>query len=361
MPLFDKVIQESGEQSGDLQSILSRKIRDKKLQEMDDITIERQVQAEQTKTAEMAARQTEAEVRKTNAEISIADKFMPQGMWTLMAELLKDRNPNQPMTVQDMMAILDYAKSQQGDPGAPPQTPPDGMWGFLTAIMQNNISSNQSTSPVELVQLIQTISSMGRQQAAPESAGSELANMVNIFSTMKSLFAPAQSQVPSGTQISMPGGGTLSLDELLKFQDHSFNLEMKKVDHDEKVKNFQTAREVAPQLIPAITEVAQALRQSGKPEAKRERVQKKVEELPARQNNGGFQLVICPDCNFQFGVPAGLDLDKVDITCPVCAVTALNLRKGEVNDQKSLQNSSQEQVSGEEGANPAEHSDNSQS
>lgn len=345
MPLFEKVIAESVDQPGDLKDILGKKLRDKKLQEMDETTIERQVQAEQTKTAELAARQTEAEVRKTTAELSIADKVVPQGLWAVIAELLKDRNPNQPMTVQDMMKIMEFARSQQGEGAA--EGPPDGMWGFLTAIMTNMNSHNQTTTPLELIQLIQSVSSMGQpQQPQPQNPVDQMVTIAQAFATMKSIFSPPQQQFPSGSQVTMPGGGVLTLEELKDFQNHSFNLEMRKIDHDEKVKNFQTARQVAPGVIPAITELAQALRKGGMPDQNQKRKQidtQQREQLPSPRNQqGDFQLVQCPDCNLQFGVPAELDIEKVDITCPACAVVALNL-KGETDAQKPTEDNSQKQ------------------
>lgn len=365
MPLFEKVIAEAGDNPGELKDILSRKIRDKKLAEMDDSSVERQVQAERTKTAELEAREVEAGVRKTTAELSVADKLVPQGMWGLITEVLKDRNPQQPMTVQDMLAIMEYAREQQG--GGVQEGPPDGMWGFLTAIMGNMANNNQTTTPTELIQLIQTVNAMGHQQQQPQNPMSQMMEMVQAFTAMKGLFGAPAQQGPTGTMVGMPGGGVMPLEDLLKYQDHSFNLELRKQDHQEKIENYRAVRENAPTAIQAITEIAQSIRLGGgkpgqqKQEQELQQIEDKrpqKEQLSPGSQQGAIQPVQCPDCKLQFSVPAELDLSKIDITCPVCAVLALKSKGEADNAQKSSQDNSQEQGSGQQAEDQGGDRDN---
>lgn len=360
MPLFDKVIAESSDQPADLKDVLARKMRDKKMAEMDETTIERQVQAERTKTAELEARQTEAEVRKTTAELSVADKLIPQGMWAVIGELLKDRNPNQPMTVQDFLAVMEYAQAQQGGGGQ--EGPPDGMWGFLTAIMSNMHNNNQTTTPMELIQLIQTVSAMGHQQQAPASPTNQLLEMVQAFGALKGLFSSPAPQVAPGTSLAMPGGGAIPLEDFMKYMDHNFNLQMKGEEFRNKMENAKTVREQAPGAIAAITEIAQALRSGG---IKNE--QKQVKDTPVRKDQmlppppvpDGMQMLGCPDCHLQFAVPADLDLNKVDVTCPQCAVVALKIREEE-NVRKHKEADGQEQGDGQQVEDTGGYFDNPQ-
>src|SRR4030042_3535532 len=116
MPIFDKVVAEANGKV-ELKDVLSAKIRDRKLQDLDEVAVERQVQTERTKAAEPEAKEGEAQARKINAETTIAEKVAPPGMWGLITEILKDRNPQAPMTIQDMMTIMEYARSQQAQAG----------------------------------------------------------------------------------------------------------------------------------------------------------------------------------------------------------------------------------------------------
>lgn len=329
--IFDKVVQESSGKSVDLKTSLEEKLRQRKMQEMDDAVIESTVQATRTRTADLEAKEVEAQSRKVNAEASIMDKFMPQGVWALLAEVLKNKGPQENLTVQDMLTILEYARGQEGT-GPPADQPSEGMWGFLSTMMTTLMAQNKTTTPLELVQTMQTLSSMN-QPPAPQSGGmfAQLTEFANLAQTFRTLFGPAPNQNGNpAALVEMPGGGHMTLEQIMQWQNHGFDLQLKRDEHDEKIKNWQAARENAPGFIDAIKEFAATLRGEveTKPGSGAKRIYyephgKKPSEKEVINRVGKqaeMQELQCPDCKLPFSLPA--DVDE-EVACPRCSMTIL--------------------------------------
>lgn len=345
MAIFPKVVQESGGEV-DLKASLEQKLRQNKIRELDEAAVETNVQSLRTKTAEMEAKEVEAQSRKVNAESSMMDKFMPTGVWHLLTEVLKDKNPQAPMTVQDMLTILEYARGQQAE--APAESPSEGMWGFLATMITQMTAQNKSISPLELIQTMQQVNmAMQPQQQGSGGMLSQFTEMATLMQTMKSLFTPAQGQNgnPSAL-IGMPGGGAIPLNDLISWQEHGFNLQLKRDEHDEKMKNFQAVRENTPAAIKAISDFAMALRGEGeKPETgKKETIQPKGKKEPA-EGKPETQEMTCPDCNMTFSIPAGIE---GEVVCPKCSMQVFQ-RMEEANAGKTDQGEGQGKGPGKQG------------
>lgn len=306
MPLFEKVIQESAT-SKDLKNVLSEKLREQKMREMDEAAVDRTVQQERTKEAELIAREEQAKQRQVEAQVSIADKYMPQGMWGFLGELLKGKSPQQALTVQDMLSLLEYAKGQQVQAV---DQPSEGMWGFLGAMITQMSQGNKQVTPLEIIDVVHKLSPPPQsQQVNPLNSALEI---INAFAALKNVFSPPQAN-PSSSLISLPGGAAIPLDQLMAFQNHSFNLELKKGDFEEKMKNAESVRKNIPAAIEGIKELAQAIRTAPPAIAEKSRAEIKGERPVGQDMN-------CPECGLIFTLPASFD---GEVVCPSCASKAI--------------------------------------
>ena len=188
MPLFEKIIEESKGGSNKADETLQDKIRRQKIHEVDETTADRIIQAERTKEAELLGREAEGHRRVADAQASIMDRAMPQAAWGFFAELLKDRNPQSPMTVEDMLRILDYSRGQETGP----EQPPDGIYGVLTALITQMGTNRQQVTPLELIQAIQAMTPPNTQG----SQLSQLGELATAFSVLKNAFVPQLSSPP---------------------------------------------------------------------------------------------------------------------------------------------------------------------
>lgn len=349
MPIFDKVIQETGNRETDLKVSLEDKLRQQKMRELDEAAIDGTVQATRTKTAEMEAREIEAQGRKVSAEANMMEKIMPSGVWGLLTEVLKDKNPQSPMTVQDMLTILEYARGQQ-DGGQGAEQPSEGMWGFLSTMMTSTMTQNKSITPLELVQSIAQLNAMMQpQQQQQGGLMSQLTEFANIAQTFRGLFGPSQDANPA-SMVDMPGGGRMTLEQLMSWQDHNYNLQVKRDEHSEKMKNWATARESAPSFIDAVKEFATSLRGEMQPKIKTGADTKKVSTESSKVKVEGKQLekqeMQCTDCGLPFSLPA--DIDE-DVACPRCSMQVLKRLEDASNAGKTDQGGSESEGPGGQG------------
>lgn len=310
--IFDKVIQQASRSRPDLKNTLAQTIRERKITELDEATIDRNVQAEKTKVSELEAKEVEAQSRKVAAEANIMDKYMPAGMFQFFGELLKDRNPNSPMTVDDMIRLMEFTKASQ-ETGQQQELPTDGMWGFLTAMITNMAANNQTTTPMELVDTILKVNALvhPEQQQQQGSFFSQFTEFAGAMQTFKDMFAPAQQNNNNDSSlIGLPGGGALPLDDLIKLQNHGYDLQIRREDHMEKIKNYESVRENTPKFVDALSEFAASMRGQGKNPAETGN-QKKLAQV---------QEFTCPDCGMAFAIPAGID---AEIGCPRCTMDVI--------------------------------------
>lgn len=316
MPIFPKVIQETGGKNVDLKTSLEERLKAHKLRELDEAAIETNVQSSKTKTAELEAKEVEAQSRKVSAEANIMDKFMPQGIWSLLSDVLKDKNPQAPMTVEDMLTIMEYARGQQGAPQA--EQPTEGMWGFLSTMMERMVGGDKTTTPLELIETIGKVNSMMHPPQQQGSVFSQFTEFANLMTTMKQLFAPAQSSNPLDL-VNMPGGGAMSFQNLLEWQKQGFDLQLKRDEFEEKRQSFKTARENVPEFLETFREFIDAIR-GEKPKSSGDIGKKVSKTKQLKEEKEETQELICPDCKMPFAIPAGIE---GNVGCPRCTMQVL--------------------------------------
>ena len=308
MPLFEKIIEQGKGGTKSADETLQDKIRKQKMSEMDEAAADRIAQGERTREAELAGREAEGHKKVADAQASILDRAMPQAAWTFFGELLKDRNPQSPMTVEDMLRVLDYSKSLQSGPS---EQPPDGVYGVLTALITQMGQNRQQISPLELIQAMQAMNppTQGTQ-------GSQLSEMLTNFALMKNLSAspappsasepgllvqPTDSQGrPMGGAISMP---IPALTELFKT---NMEIQHSQERHQQSMGLIESLRKEFPRIISA------AERQLGKGEGPAPKGRGSKQQGDQAQEPVQMPMVQCPHCSIQFGVPPGMK----DVLCP---------------------------------------------
>jgi len=294
MKTFDvfEVKLKSREGGGNALGSIGDIIKKNRLDELNEVKAEEEIERQRAKLAGYRKDQFEA-------QSLVADKLMPQGFWGFLSESLKDRQPSSAITVQDIVALVDKF-SQRSQVQAQPDT---GMWGFLTAIMQ------QHNTPLTVADITSLIDRYRDREAPPPapSALSQLSEFAQTVKTIRDVFAPAPSVQPS-FPIDLGEGKSVPWDVLKDFTDHQFNLTLKKEDHDERVKTMRTVRENVSPLIDMGAKFADALRNKGS--------QPSPPPAPAANQ---WRQFICPDCQLEFHLPA----DMTEGACPRCAMEQL--------------------------------------
>ncbi len=315
---------------------LTEVIRKKRLADVDEATADRISQEERTKRMESEAKEAEAGSRKMNAEMAVAERATPPSLVNALIDVLKDRG-QQTVSSKEVLEIMDYTKGLVA-PGGPEQ-PPDGMWGFLTALIAGQ--GNKQFNPMELAEFIQK---MQQTQQSAQSRGSlveQIVALVPVIGTavdaLRKILVPQATG--QGSMINI-GQGSLPFKDLQEWTQQQFDLTIRAEEFKETRENWRAARENLPKAIDMLNNMADRFggvqskpgqgAQGGLAETKPEVVRQEMVIPP------GMQRVHCNDCNNDFCLPA--EIPAPEIACPVCAAGVM--KKAQAEDNSGEQGSS---------------------
>ncbi len=329
MAILPKVVQQAAGRGGqvELKTSMEEKIRRNKMVEMDEATSERVTQSEKTKTAELEARGVEAESRKVNAEVSMAERVTPPSLITAFVDLLKDRervNPQQTMTTKDVLEVMDYAKNLTAPAGGAEQ-PPDGVYGVITAL----ITQMGQNKPISTLELIQTFQQMNQSMVPQQgSQASQMTEMFNLFTTMRNSFAPPPViQAAPGIPVQPtdaagnPVGGAINLPfpQLTELIKTTQDIRHGEERHQQTMEILGTLRKELPRIVSAgerqmkLSEKRQGKKPAGTPAGAAEPA---GTPAGAAEPAGAGEVMDkrqCQQCGFIFGTSKGI---QGDVLCP---------------------------------------------
>ena len=302
MGIFDTVIDRAKKTRVSAQDTFDEEIRRSKLRQLQGAETEKVLLENEAKIADLEAKKAGSQEKKVSAEVGIMEKMMPTGMWTAFIELLKNRNPQEQMSVKDILELVSQVKEMTAS--SPEEQPSQGIYTVLNTLITN--MGSQRIGPLELVEFMERMRALQGAGVPVKSNTEQFKDFLEIFEKMKALQSPPPQQ---GTMLSGPGG-QMALDDAMKWTDHVLGMEQTRQDFEDKRANMKAVRENAPRAMDIIQEAIRNMRGEGGTGKGGKEVGSP--NLPPNVVEGN-----CPECHLKFWVPASEDNTRV--ACPKCS------------------------------------------